>query len=82
MIAVIIIRIEYCRIIYSVYHIAVVLCAASGAKVGIATPMSVTPMAMIQVPGYRFKDYLRCGGMVNLICMFTGLSSVYFIYYL
>ena len=60
----------------------IVLCAASGAKVGIATPMSVTPMAMIQVPGYRFKDYLRCGGMVNLICMFTGLISVYFIYYL
>jgi len=60
----------------------IVLCAASGAKVGIATPMSVTPMAMIQVPGYRFKDYFRCGGLVNLVCMFSSLVAVYLIYYI
>lgn len=59
----------------------IVLCAASGTKVGIATPMSVTPMAMVQIPGYRFKDYLRCGGLVNIICCVVTLIMVYFVYY-
>lgn len=60
----------------------IVLCAASGTKVGIATPMSVTPMAMVQVPGYRFKDYLRCGGLVNIICCVVTLLMTWIIYYM
>ena len=58
-----------------------VLSAASGIKVALATPISVTPMTMIGVPGYRFKDYLRMGGLVNLISLAVTSVSIYLIYF-
>ena len=58
-----------------------VLSAASGIKVALATPISVTPMTMIGVPGYRFKDYLRMGGLVNLISLAVTSAAIYVIYF-
>lgn len=58
-----------------------VLAAASGIKVALATPISVTPMTMIGVPGYRFKDYLRMGGLVNLISLVVTSVVIYLIYF-
>lgn len=59
-----------------------VLSAASGIKVALATPISVTPMTMIGVPGYRFKDYLRMGGLVNLISLAVTGAAIYVIYFM
>lgn len=57
------------------------LAICSGVKVGLATPICVTPMTMVAVPGYRFVDYLRMGGLVNLICMVVTCAMIGFIYF-
>lgn len=62
--------------------IPMVLSCASGIKVAVATPISVAPMTMIQIPGYRFKDYLRVGGLVNLISMAVTCTVIWIVYFL
>lgn len=57
------------------------LAICSGVKVGLATPICVTPMTMVAVPGYRFVDYLRMGGLVNLICMVVTCAMIWFVYF-
>ena len=57
------------------------IATCSGTKVGIATPISVAPMTQVGVAGYRFKDYLRMGGLVNLICMIVTIIAIQFVYY-
>lgn len=57
------------------------LAICSGVKVGLATPICVTPMTMVAVPGYRFIDYLRMGGAVNLICMIVTSLMIWVIYF-
>lgn len=59
-----------------------VLSAASGIKVALATPVSVTPMTMIGVAGYRFKDYLRMGGLVNIISLVVTSAAIYVLYFI
>lgn len=56
------------------------LAVCSGTKVGLATPICVTPMTMVATAGYRFKDYLRMGGLVNLICMIVTTIMIGIIY--
>lgn len=56
-----------------------VLSASSGIKVALATPVSVTPMTMIGVAGYRFKDYLRMGGLVNVISLAVTCAAIYLV---
>lgn len=58
-----------------------ILATASGIKVAVATPISVAPMTMVQVAGYRFKDYLKMGGLVNLISMVVTCLAIKLIYY-
>jgi len=58
-----------------------ILATASGIKVAVATPISVTPMTMVQVAGYRFKDYLRMGGLVNLTALLITSIAIYVIYF-
>lgn len=58
-----------------------VLASASGIKIAVATPISVVPVTMTQAAGYRFKDYIRIGGLVNLIsiiCVSIMLKLIYF----
>ena len=38
-------------------------------------------MTMVAVPGYRFIDYLRMGGLVNLICMIVTCAMIGVIYF-
>lgn len=57
------------------------LAICSGVKVAFATPICVTPMTMVAVPGYRFKDYLRMGGSINLICMLVTSIMIALIYF-
>ena len=58
-----------------------VLATASGIKVAVATPISVAPMTMVEVGGYRFKDYFRMGGVVNLIAMVITCIAIKIIYF-
>lgn len=58
-----------------------VLSAGSGIKVGIATPISVAPMTQIGVGGYRFKDYFRMGGLVNLVSLAVTSCAIWLIYF-
>lgn len=62
--------------------IPMVLACASGIKVAVATPVSVAPMTMIQVPGYRFKDYLRVGGLVNVVSLVVTCAVIWIVYYM
>jgi di/tricarboxylate transporter len=57
------------------------LAACSGTKVALATPICVAPMSQVIVAGYRFKDYLRMGGVVNLMCLVISCIAIAFIYY-
>lgn len=38
-----------------------------GVSLAMATPSATTTITMVQVAGYRFKDYLRFGGLVGVI---------------
>ena len=58
-----------------------VISAASGIKVAVATPVSVATMTQIGVAGYRFRDYLRMGGAVNLLALAVSILAVWVIYY-
>jgi di/tricarboxylate transporter len=46
---------------------AIVVGVAIAANAGYATPVSTPPMTMALTGGYRFKDYLKIGGIVNII---------------
>ena len=59
-----------------------VLACASGIKVAVATPLSKAPMTMIQIPGYRFTDYLKEGGLVNVVSITVTAVAIWIVYYL
>lgn len=59
-----------------------VLAAASGIKVAVATPISVVTMTMVETAGYRFKDYLRMGGLVNIVAMVVTGLVIKFVYFM
>jgi len=46
---------------------SVVMVIAIAANVGYATPVSTPPITMTLVGGYRFKDYVKVGGVFNLM---------------
>jgi len=46
---------------------SIVMAVAIAASIGYATPMSTPPMTMTLSAGYRFKDYLKVGGLFNLL---------------
>lgn len=62
--------------------IPMVISTASGIKMAVCTPISVAPMTMIQGAGYRFKDYLRVGGLINLLALIIICIAIMLIYYL
>lgn len=45
-----------------------------------ATPVATTTITMVQVAGYRFKDYFRVGGLVGLIGVVTAWISIALLY--
>lgn len=61
--------------------VPMVLATASGVKVAVATPLSVATMTMIQSAGYRFKDYLKMGGLVNAVATVIICIAIKAVYY-
>lgn len=59
-----------------------VLAAAIGANLAIATPISVVQITMTGVAGYRFKDYLRVGGFINLFAFLATAIALKLVYYM
>lgn len=51
-----------------------------GASLAMATPAATTSVTMVQVAGYRFKDYLRVGGLTGIIGLVTVWTSLIIIY--
>ena len=56
------------------------IACAVGANLAMATPVATTTITMVQVVGYRFKDYFRAGGLVGLISVVTAWLSIVLIY--
>ena len=46
---------------------SVVMSVAIAANIGYATPISTPSMTMTLTGGYRFKDYVKIGGLVNVL---------------
>lgn len=49
----------------------IVLAIVFGCSLAMATPAATTTITMVQVAGYRFKDYFRMGGLIGLIGLAT-----------
>ena len=58
----------------------VALACVFGASLAMATPVASTSITMVEVAGYRFKDYFRLGGTVGLIGLATTWVSLILIY--
>ncbi|MBO6159125.1 MAG: hypothetical protein J6P72_07685 [Firmicutes bacterium] len=51
-----------------------------GASLAFATPVATTTITMVQVAGYRFKDYMRVGGIVGAIGVAIAWGAIVLIY--
>lgn len=54
----------------------VALACVFGCSLAMATPVATTTITMVQVAGYRFRDYFRIGGLVGLIALLTAWVSL------
>lgn len=51
-----------------------------GASLAMATPAATTSVTMVQVAGYRFKDYVRVGGAIGIIGLATAWLAIVLLY--
>ena len=58
----------------------IALACVFGASLAMATPVASTSITMVEVAGYRFKDYFRVGGTVGLIGLATTWVCIVLIY--
>lgn len=58
----------------------IALACVYGCSLAMATPVATTTITMVQVAGYRFKDYFRVGGIVGLIGMITAWTCLVLFY--
>lgn len=58
----------------------VALACVYGCSLAMATPVATTSITIVQVAGYRFKDYLRIGGIVGVIGVISAWVSLVFFY--
>ncbi len=58
----------------------VALACVYGCSLAMATPVATTTITMVQVAGYRFKDYFRVGGLVGIICLVACWLSLVLMY--
>lgn len=54
----------------------VALACVFGCSLAMATPVATTTITMVQVAGYRFKDYFRVGGLAGLIALASAWVSI------
>jgi di/tricarboxylate transporter len=51
-----------------------------GSNLAFATPVSTPPITMTLVAGYRFMDYMKVGGLFNLLTVIFASFTIPFIY--
>lgn len=65
---------------YRMNPIPVAIACVIGANLAMATPVATTTITMVQVAGYRFKDYFKAGGLVGVIGIVTAWVSIVLLY--
>ena len=60
----------------------IAIAAGVGANLATATPIASPDMTMTVEAGYRFKDYIRVGGLFNLLALILCAASLYICYYI
>ena len=58
----------------------IALACVYGCSLAMATPVATTSITIVQVAGYRFKDYMRIGGLVGIIGAVTAWVCLVFGY--
>lgn len=58
----------------------VAMACVFGASLAMATPVASTSITMVQVAGYRFRDYLRVGGLVGVLGLAAAWVSIVLLY--
>ena len=53
---------------------AVAMTIAAAAAIGLSTPVATPPLTMALSAGYRFSDYIRIGGLFNILALATVLA--------
>jgi anion transporter len=59
-----------------------VLACGIGSTIAMATPICKSTFTAAMVAGYRLKDYVRAGGLYNLISFVSVCLSLYVIYFI
>ena len=65
---------------YGINPIPIAIACVIGSNLAMATPVATTTITMVQVAGYRFKDYFRLGGLVGMIGIITAWIAIVAIY--
>lgn len=61
---------------YGINPIPIAIACVMGSNLAMAT----TTITMVQVAGYRFKDYFRLGGLVGVIGVITAWTAIVMLY--
>lgn len=65
---------------YGIDPTPIAIACVIGANLAMATPVATTTITMVQVAGYRFKDYFRAGGLVGIIGIVTAWVTIMLLY--
>ena len=65
---------------YGINPIPIAIACVIGSNLAMATPVATTTITMVQVAGYRFKDYFRLGGLVGIIGVITAWTAIVMLY--
>ena len=65
---------------YGINPIPIAIACVIGSNLAMATPVATTTITMVQVAGYRFKDYFRLGGLVGVIGVITAWTAIVMLY--
>lgn len=66
---------------FGVSPLPFVMAAGIGANLSVSTPIATSTITMTLVAGYRFKDYLKIGGVYNLLCTVVTMLSLRVLYF-
>lgn len=67
-------------VLYIIDKLPVAIACAIGASMAFATPVATTTITMVQVAGYRFKDYFRIGGVVGAVGVTVAWLAIVTLY--
>ena len=60
----------------------VIMSAGLGAGMVTATPVCTPHVTITSAAGYKFVDYLKFGGVANILAMVTSLTVIWFVYFM